>query len=93
MSDRCLLYPQKQTLIEGVGMSALCQKQTFCALKKRVVIRRSSADYVITRRQCDFRATITRRFEFHRLNGLTALGVGRTMIALRMASIRHVEAS
>jgi hypothetical protein len=24
----CPLYPQKQTLVEGVGMSALCQKRT-----------------------------------------------------------------
>src|SRR6516164_1903958 len=29
--NRCLLYPQKRTLIERVGMSALCQKQTFAA--------------------------------------------------------------
>jgi len=27
-SERCLLYPRKQTLVEGVGMSALCQKRT-----------------------------------------------------------------
>jgi hypothetical protein len=26
----CPLYPQKQTLVEHVGMSALCQKQTLC---------------------------------------------------------------
>jgi hypothetical protein len=26
---RIKLYPQKRTLIERVGMSALCQKQTF----------------------------------------------------------------
>src|SRR5262249_16859166 len=25
---RCPLYPQKRTLIERVGMSAMCQKQT-----------------------------------------------------------------
>ena len=25
----CPLYPQKRTLIERVGMSALCHKQTF----------------------------------------------------------------
>jgi hypothetical protein len=25
---QCPLYPQKQTLIEGVEMSALCQKRT-----------------------------------------------------------------
>ena len=30
MSDRCPLYPRKRTLIERVGMSALCQKQTLC---------------------------------------------------------------
>jgi len=30
----CLLYPQKRTLIERVGMSALCQKRTFCAAAK-----------------------------------------------------------
>ena len=28
MSDQCPLYPQKRTLIERVGISALCQKQT-----------------------------------------------------------------
>src|SRR5215831_11241548 len=27
-SDQCPLYPQKRTLIERVGMSALCQKRT-----------------------------------------------------------------
>src|SRR5262249_33901335 len=26
--NQCLLYPQKRTLIERVGMSALCQKRT-----------------------------------------------------------------
>jgi len=28
-SVQCPLYPQKRTLIERVGMSALCQKQTY----------------------------------------------------------------
>jgi hypothetical protein len=28
---RCLLYPQKRTLISRVVMSALCQKRTLCA--------------------------------------------------------------
>ena len=28
MSAQCPLYPQKQTLIERAGMSALCQKRT-----------------------------------------------------------------
>jgi len=31
MSDRCLLYPQKQTFAAVTGMSALCQKQTFAS--------------------------------------------------------------
>jgi hypothetical protein len=31
--------PQERTLPERVGMSALCQKQTFCAAVKNVVIR------------------------------------------------------
>src|SRR5262249_55923501 len=31
-SGRCPLYPQKRTLVERVGMSALCQKQTFKVL-------------------------------------------------------------
>jgi len=26
----CPLYPQKRTLVEQVGMSALCQKRTLC---------------------------------------------------------------
>jgi hypothetical protein len=29
---RCPLYPRKRTLIERVGMSALCQKRTFRVL-------------------------------------------------------------
>src|SRR5262249_42318245 len=29
MSDQCPLYPQKRTLVEPLGMSALCQKRTF----------------------------------------------------------------
>jgi hypothetical protein len=29
-SNQCPLYPQKRTLPERVGMSALCQKRTFC---------------------------------------------------------------
>ena len=37
--DQCLLYLQKRTLIECIAMSALCQKQTFCAAVKNVVIR------------------------------------------------------
>jgi hypothetical protein len=28
VSEQCPLYPQKQTSIERVGMSALCQKRT-----------------------------------------------------------------
>ena len=28
MSASCPLYPQKRTLAESVGMSALCQKRT-----------------------------------------------------------------
>ena len=31
VSERCPLYSQKRTLIEHVGMSALCQKQTFAS--------------------------------------------------------------
>jgi hypothetical protein len=27
-SEQCPLYPQKRTLVEPVGMSALCHKQT-----------------------------------------------------------------
>jgi len=38
-SEQCPLYPRKRTLIEPVGMSALCQKQTFCVAAKNVVIR------------------------------------------------------
>src|SRR5215469_15606783 len=36
--NRCLLYPQKRTLVERVVMSALCQRQTFlyCAELKAV---------------------------------------------------------
>jgi len=30
-SDQCPLYPKKQTLIERVAMSALCQKRTLLA--------------------------------------------------------------
>src|SRR5262249_33434801 len=33
------IRPQKRTLLERVGMSALCQKQTFCDAVKNVVIR------------------------------------------------------
>jgi hypothetical protein len=29
-SKECPLYPRKRTLIEQVGVSALCQKQTLC---------------------------------------------------------------
>src|SRR5262249_17952396 len=31
MSASCPLYPQKRTLVERVGMSALCQKRTLAA--------------------------------------------------------------
>src|SRR6516225_8230717 len=34
---RCPLYPQKRTLGVSRAMSALCQKQTFCAAVKNVV--------------------------------------------------------
>jgi hypothetical protein len=46
VSGRCLLYPQKRTLIERVGMSALCQKRTFCAAVKTSLFdcQRVSAD-------------------------------------------------
>ena len=32
--SRRLLYPQKQTLVERIAMSALCQKRTFCAAER-----------------------------------------------------------
>jgi hypothetical protein len=32
--EECLLYPQKRTLRNRIGMSALCQKRTFCAAAK-----------------------------------------------------------
>jgi len=35
MSDVCLLYPQKRTLAGDSWMSALCQKQTFCAAARK----------------------------------------------------------
>src|SRR5262249_37283695 len=38
-SEQCPLYPQKQTLELSRVMSALCQKQTFCAAARNVVIR------------------------------------------------------
>src|SRR6516164_290784 len=34
VSERCPLYPQKQTLIEPVGMSALCQKHAHAVHQK-----------------------------------------------------------
>ena len=42
----CPLYPQKQTSPSAVGMSAKCQKQTFCAAVKNVAI-----DYFISNEQ------------------------------------------
>jgi hypothetical protein len=38
-SARCPLYPQKRTLVERVGMSALCQKQTLRTAANIFVIR------------------------------------------------------
>src|SRR5262249_35246412 len=36
---RCPLYPRKRTLVEPIGMSALCQQQTFAdAANRRLVI-------------------------------------------------------
>jgi hypothetical protein len=37
MSAQCPLYPQKRTLAEGVGMSALCQKRTLSELFDHLV--------------------------------------------------------
>src|SRR5215469_11109514 len=34
-ANRCPLYPQKRTSVEPVGMSALCQKRTFCAAAQK----------------------------------------------------------
>ena len=39
MSASCPLYPQKRTLVERVGMSALCQKRTFCTAAETGAIR------------------------------------------------------
>jgi len=36
--DWCPLCPRKRTLVERVGMSALCQKRTFCAAVKNDAI-------------------------------------------------------
>src|SRR5215813_12095309 len=38
-SKQCPLYPQKRTSLSAIAMSALCQKQTFCAAAKNAVIR------------------------------------------------------
>jgi hypothetical protein len=35
-AGECPLYPQKRTLVERVGMSALCQKRTKCSAPKIV---------------------------------------------------------
>src|SRR5215469_11974911 len=39
-SDQCPLYPKKRTLVERVGMSALCQKRTHALHKKAVAALR-----------------------------------------------------
>jgi hypothetical protein len=70
LKSRCLLYPQKRTLVERVVMSALCQKRTKCIAAKSPYWITSSA---ATRRVCSTRdAECLGRFEidnqqiFHR---------------------------
>ena len=42
-SEQCLLYPQKRTLRSATGMSALCQKQIFCAAERSPLYLNSNA--------------------------------------------------
>jgi len=41
-SGQCLLYPQKRTLVERVGMSALCQKRTSASFRLAIHRRAES---------------------------------------------------
>jgi hypothetical protein len=40
---QCPLYPRKRTSRDAVGMSALCQKQTFCSATKKQGSSQSAA--------------------------------------------------
>jgi hypothetical protein len=44
-SNRCLLYPQKRTLLRAIGMSALCQKRAFSCAWQQGNTGRKSAEH------------------------------------------------
>jgi hypothetical protein len=41
------LYPQKRTSVERSAMSALCQKQTFCAAVYKAAIRSPRRSFLV----------------------------------------------
>ena len=49
VSERCPLYPQKQTFVAAIGMSALCQKQTKCNATKRVLTVTAQRSKIVKR--------------------------------------------
>jgi hypothetical protein len=61
LKSRCPLYPQKRTLIEPVGMSALCQKRKSCRFT-RLPRRRGRAMSALCRYCCKSRLTLNGNF-------------------------------
>src|SRR5215470_9688058 len=53
---QCPLYPQKRTSVEAVGMSALCQKQTFCTAARMLLF-----DHLVSAQQRRCRHTQSER--------------------------------
>jgi hypothetical protein len=50
MGPQCLLYRQKQTFADAIGMSALCQKRTLAALFAQFVSERPGGRLATKRR-------------------------------------------
>jgi hypothetical protein len=91
-SSQCPLYPQKRTLIERSGMSAKCQKQTFCAAVKNVGIRsprRPAAAYAVAPTQLSKRvSTTTGMLGFRSTTGVSSFG---RAVAWHYIEIKHLR--
>jgi len=68
---QCLLYPRRRTSELGLGMSALCQKQTFCAAVNNALFDHLVGELLEMQwhinTDCFRRLEIDQQFEFCRL--------------------------
>jgi hypothetical protein len=88
MSVRCPLYPQKRTSELSRGMSALCQKQTFCTTAERLLF-----DHLVGAQQERLRDLQAKRLRGLEIDGELELSGPRCQrndsLAYRIGAVVH----